>query len=127
SNRPAWASFSTSTGALTGTPADTHVGTTSNIVIRVSDGTETVALAPFSITVNARANRAPTISGTPATTVEVGGSYRFRPTASDPDGDDLSWAIAGKPDTAQFNVATGELTWSPNAAGTWSNIRISVT
>jgi hypothetical protein len=126
SNRPAWASFSTSTGTLSGTPADAHVGTTSDIVIRVSDGTETVSLAPFSITVNARANRAPTVSGTPATSVTVGGDYQFRPTADDPDGDELSWTINGKPTDAVFSAATGELTWTPSAAGTWSNIVITV-
>lgn len=39
-NKPSWAAFDTNTGALTGTPADEHVGTTSNISIKVSDGTE---------------------------------------------------------------------------------------
>jgi hypothetical protein len=50
-NKPSWATFSTATGALTGTPAAGNTGTTSNIVISVSDGTNTVSLAAFSITV----------------------------------------------------------------------------
>ena len=36
------------------------------------------------------ANRAPSISGSPATTAYVGKTYSFRPTASDPDGNKLS-------------------------------------
>ena len=53
SNKPAWATFSTQTGMLFGTPASTNVGTTSNIVISVSDGSKSVSLAAFSIQVNA--------------------------------------------------------------------------
>lgn len=50
-NKPAWASFSIATGGLSGTPTTTNVGTYSNIVISVSDGTNSAALAPFSINV----------------------------------------------------------------------------
>jgi hypothetical protein len=50
-NRPAWATFNTTTGALTGTPAAADVGAFANIVISVSDGKSTVALPAFSITV----------------------------------------------------------------------------
>jgi hypothetical protein len=125
-NKPSWASFSTSTGRLSGTPGEDHVGTTSGIVITVSDGTLSASLPAFSITV-ARANRAPTISGTPATTATVGATYSFKPTASDPDGDTLSWSITGKPSTATFSTATGELTWTPTAATVASNIVIRVT
>lgn len=126
-NQPAWASFSNSTGRLSGTPADNHVGTTSGIVIRVSDGTASVALPTFSITVNAAPNRAPTISGTPATSATVGVAYSFAPTASDPDGDALTWSISGKPGPASFELTTGLLSWTPASAGTWSNIVITVT
>ena len=51
SNKPAWASFDSSTGALTGTPTDTDSGTTSNIIITVSDGTVSTPLASFDLTV----------------------------------------------------------------------------
>ena len=49
-NKPAWATFSTVTGQLSGTPSS--AGTASNIVISVSDGTSTTSLATFSLTVN---------------------------------------------------------------------------
>lgn len=127
SNRPAWATFSTSTGQLSGTPTSSHVGTTSNIVITASDGTLTTSLPAFSITVSAQPNRAPTISGTPSTTATVGTAYRFRPTASDPDGDTLSWSISGRPTGATFSTVNGELSFTPTEAGTWSNIVITVT
>jgi Putative Ig domain len=50
-NKPAWANFSTVTGALTGTPSSAQVGAYSNILISVSNGKASAALVAFSITV----------------------------------------------------------------------------
>jgi hypothetical protein len=47
-NKPSWATFSTVTGMLSGTPT---AGTYNDIQIRVSDGTLTTLLSAFSITV----------------------------------------------------------------------------
>lgn len=55
-NKPAWASFSISTGALTGSPASTNTGLDSGIVISVSDSSGSASLQPFSITVNPAAS-----------------------------------------------------------------------
>ena len=51
SGKPGWASFDASTGRLSGTPGASDAGTSSNIVISVSDGTNTVSLAAFVLTV----------------------------------------------------------------------------
>jgi Putative Ig domain len=71
-------------------------------------------------------NRAPVIGGTPPTTATVGSSYVFTPTAGDPDGDTLTFSISGKPSWATFDTATGQLTGTPGAAGTFNNIVITV-
>jgi hypothetical protein len=75
------------------------------------------------------ANRAPTITGTPAASTLLGRQYAFTPAASDPDGDVLTFAITGLPSWATFNSATGRLQGTPTQAnvGTSSNIVISVT
>ena len=78
-NKPSWATFSTATGALTGTPAAANVGTTSGIVISASDGKDSTPLGAFAITVNAAPNHAPVISGTPSTSVTAGTAYSFTP------------------------------------------------
>jgi Putative Ig domain len=52
-NMPSWATFSMATGTLSGTPTSSNVGTFANIVISVSDGKTSAALAPFSIAVAA--------------------------------------------------------------------------
>lgn len=50
-NRPSWATFSPTTGRLSGTPSSSQTGTYSNIVISVTDGKVTRSLSAFSITV----------------------------------------------------------------------------
>ncbi|WP_335921064.1 Ig-like domain-containing protein [Shewanella algae] len=58
SNKPAWASFNTASGELSGTPLREHVGVSDNIIIRVTDGALSTDLAPFSVEVKA-VNQAP--------------------------------------------------------------------
>lgn len=73
-------------------------------------------------------NSPPTISGTPSTTVEVGTSYDFSPTASDANSDALSFSIKNMPAWATFSAATGRLGGTPGAssAGRYIDIVISV-
>jgi hypothetical protein len=124
--KPAWATFYTSTGKLSGTPTTAHVGTYANIVISVSDGRFLKSLPAFAITVNAVVvNRAPTISGTPVTAGTAGQPYAFRPTATDLDGNALTFSIANKPAWATFDATTGTLYGTPTAANSTSNVTIS--
>jgi hypothetical protein len=129
-NKPGWAAFSATTGSLSGTPTATDVGATNGIVISVSDGQTSAALAAFNLAVTstAPANHAPTISGTPATSVMAGSAYSFTPTAADADGDTLTFSITNKPSWATFSTANGKLSGTPAAAnvGTTNGIVISV-
>jgi hypothetical protein len=52
-NKPFWANFNTSTGALQGTPSATDVGQYGGVVISASDGAGSASLPAFSITVTA--------------------------------------------------------------------------
>ena len=76
----------------------------------------------------AAADSAPVISGTPATSVNFGSAYSFRPTASDPNGHSLTFSIANKPAWASFSTRTGVLAGTPTLAqaGTTHSIVISV-
>lgn len=67
SNKPSWASFNSSTGQLSGTPEAASIGTTSDIVMSVSDGQGSASLKAFSITVTQVANGSATVSWTPPT------------------------------------------------------------
>ena len=65
SNQPSWTSFDATTGALSGTPTASDIGTFANITISVSDGGASVALAPFTITVVSPSTEAVTLSWMP--------------------------------------------------------------
>jgi hypothetical protein len=127
-NRPSWASFSASTGRLTGTPTANDVGTTARITISVSDGALSASLPSFTIQVSAPANRPPVISGTPLVQLVPLLPYSFQPSASDPDGNALTFSIQNRPSWASFNTATGRLSGTPGLLdlGTFANIVISV-
>lgn len=141
-NKPSWAVFSSVTGALTGTP--TIIGSYPNVEIRVSDGRVSTALPLFSITVSSApsttpppstttpppttTNHAPVISGTAVTSGQVDQPYAFQPTATDADGDTLTYTIQNKPSWATFDAAYGTLYGTPTAAneGSYSNVVIGV-
>ena len=66
-NRPDWADFDPTTGALYGTPTAADVGRYPNIEIGVTDGQATVTLSAFTIDVTATAIAAVTLSWQPPT------------------------------------------------------------
>ena len=73
-------------------------------------------------------NNAPTISGNPMTAIDIGSTYSFTPTASDPDGDKLTFSVKNQPSWAEFDKSTGALAGQPalGSVGTYASIEISV-
>jgi hypothetical protein len=73
-------------------------------------------------------NNAPTISGNPMTAIDIGSAYSFTPTASDPDGDKLTFSVKNQPSWADFDKTTGALSGQPalGSVGTYASIEISV-
>jgi hypothetical protein len=67
SNKPAWATFSASTGLLSGAPFAGAVGSYANIVISVSDGSASASLPAFSIIVSAVTSGSATLNWTQPT------------------------------------------------------------
>ncbi len=126
-NRPAWASFSTANGQLSGSPAAPAVGEYIDIRISVSDGQASASLAPFAVSVT-QSNRAPTISGSPPAAAREGQAYAFTPVANDADGDALTFSIANRPAWASFNDTNGALTGTPGTGtvGNYASITIGV-
>ena len=72
-NKPTWATFSTVTGQLKGTPTLAQVGDYANIVISASDGAQSVSLPTFTITVSEGSTNTVTISWV-APTINVDGT-----------------------------------------------------
>lgn len=73
-------------------------------------------------------NQAPSISGLPTDSIEVGNPYSFIPTASDPDGDPLTFRLQNAPMWMLVNDATGEISGTPtsNNIGSIEGILLTV-
>jgi hypothetical protein len=61
-NLPGWATFSNTTGKISGTPTSADVGSYASITISVSDGTASASLAAFNIAVTDVATGSATLS-----------------------------------------------------------------
>lgn len=134
-NKPDWVTtFNESTGAMSGTPGSNDVGVYQQIVVTVTDGALSSSLSPFSVEVDTSGtpppptNRAPSIGGNPADTVIAGNTYSFTPTASDQDGDNLTFSIQNRPSWISFNSNTGRISGTPGVGdvGQYNQIIISV-
>lgn len=73
-------------------------------------------------------NLPPLISGTPATSVQSSAAWSFTPSASDPEGNPLTFSVMGAPAWASLNASTGRLsgTPGPNDVGSTEGIVITV-
>lgn len=105
-------------GSSSATPAANNVVDTNLAKPRTPNGKRSQAT-----------NSVPTISGSPAREGTVAQAYGFTPSASDADGDTLTFLIQNKPDWATFDPATGRLSGTPTEGdvGSYTNITISVT
>ncbi|MBB1295643.1 Ig-like domain-containing protein, partial [Pseudoalteromonas sp. SR41-4] len=126
-NKPSWLNFDTTTGELSGRPSNADVGSYAGITVSVTDGIASQSLTPFTLTV-VNVNDAPTISGSPATSIAQDTGYSFTPIVSDIDNTSLSLTIANKPSWATFDSTSGTLSGIPTRddVGLYSNILISV-
>jgi len=125
SGLPAGASFSGASRSFSWTPDFDQAGSYP-VTFTVSDGSLT-ASRTVQITVS-NVNRKPVISGTPAFSVMVGQSYRFTPTAQDPDGQPLTFNISNRPAWASFDTTSGTLSGTPQSSdlGSFSGVVITV-
>ncbi len=58
-------------------------------------------------------NASPTITSTPPTTARVNTPYSYQMTATDSDGDPLTYSLITKPAGMTINSSTGLITWTP--------------
>ncbi|MBA6351136.1 MULTISPECIES: putative Ig domain-containing protein [unclassified Colwellia] len=127
-NLPAWLTFDSATGSLTGTPADSDAGDTA-ITLTVSDGTDEITQSfTVSVTVQAQANNAAVITSTGVTSATVGESYSYTLMATDADSDTLtmSTTVPGALSWLTFDDSTGILSGTP-ASGDVAATEITLT
>jgi hypothetical protein len=116
---PTGATINAATGAFSWTP--TGAGPVTFGVVVMDDGNPPMsATRDVTITVNA-ANQAPVLEEIPAQTGVVGTPVTFTATATDPDGDTITYTLSNEaPQDATINAATGEFTWTPTADGVFT-------
>ncbi|NAW65814.1 tandem-95 repeat protein, partial [Photobacterium halotolerans] len=112
-NKPVWASFNAQTGELSGTPDNSHVGTSSGIVISVSDGSESASLAAFSISVN-NVNDAPQGENLMLTLAEDT-SLSITPAMTDVDSTALSLLVTDAPLHGSLTAQGSSWLYTPSA------------
>jgi subtilase family serine protease len=94
--------------------------------IRVSDQSGAFAEQQLSLEI-LRDNRPPQITSKPPTVAYVNRALTYRPTAIDPDtGDQLSWSLLKSPTGMQFDMATGSITWTPDASHKDKSFEVSI-
>ncbi|QDT46981.1 tRNA(Glu)-specific nuclease WapA precursor [Symmachiella dynata] len=104
---PIGMSIDPDTGLLTWTPAAGQTGVHSVQVI-VSDGTDTDDQT-FEISV--RDNAAPVLTAIPDGTLTAGQLYEFDVSATDADGDALTYSLLGAPSNMTIDAGTGRIRW----------------
>ncbi|HEY40913.1 MAG TPA: hypothetical protein G4O18_03535 [Dehalococcoidia bacterium] len=126
-NLPPGASFIPSTRTFSWTPTSSQVGTYPNIRFTVSDGSLT-DYENITITVLSGDNSAPVLNAIGNKSVGVGQTLQFTISATDADGDTLTYSATGLPTGATFTPATRTFSWTPTSSqvGTYPNIRFTV-
>jgi len=89
-----------------------------------SNATDTLVVTILPVS----ANHPPTIRGTPASSLIEDEFYNFKPEASDPEDDTLTFSVSNLPDWASFDTLSGTISGTPVTAdiGYYDNIIISV-
>jgi len=121
---PAWASFDSATGVISGTPGPTDVGTAPVIALTAVNASGT-GRKNLILTVQYNSGiPAPAITSAGTASGTVGQAFNFPEMAS---GSPTLWTISPTPmsDGLSFNGTTGAITGTPTSAGTY-NYTVSV-
>jgi hypothetical protein len=126
SNLPSGGAFNASTRTFSWTPGYTQAGSYPNVRFQVSDGS-LIAAENITITVN-NANRSPVLDPIGNKTVSEGALLTFTISATDPDGDTLTYSASNVPSGGAFNTSTRTFSWTPGytQAGSYPNVRFQV-
>ena len=125
-NQPSWTSFDSNTGALTGTPDNSHVGNYAGIVISVSDGIETVALDAFAIAVS-NTNDRPIINAIGNQVASENTLFNYNVVSLDIDQSyNFSYSLTDKPEGMTIDETTGAISWTPNDSVASGDVYVTV-
>lgn len=124
SSLPSGANFNPSTKTFDWTPTSAQVGVNSNIGFSVSDGINTDS---ENIAITVTANNPPVLAPIGNQSVAVGTKLQFIISATDKDGDTLTYSATNLPSVASFDATARTFTWTPNSpqVGSFFNVAFS--
>ena len=127
SGLPVGASFNAATHVFSWTPTYTQAGSY-NVTFSVNDGNSGTASETITITVS-NVNRDPVLGAIGSKSVVENSNLTFTLSATDPDGDTLTYSASNLPTGAAFNTSTGVFSWTPGLAqaGSYPGVRFTVT
>ncbi|MFC1624756.1 putative Ig domain-containing protein, partial [Candidatus Omnitrophota bacterium] len=127
SNLPTGASFDASTKTFSWTPTYDQAGMYPNVYFEVTDGSLSDS-EDITITVN-DVNRAPLLDTIGDKVIDEDALLSFTVSATDPDGDSLTYSALNLPTGASFDAPTKTFTWTPTheQVGTYPNVHFEVT
>lgn len=107
-----------STGRITWTPNSQQGGKDYWVEIVVCDPQGACTIQQWTLRVIDVISNKPQITSTPPTKAGVNQTYQYNPTFVDPDlpNDTHTWTLNTSPSSAQFDNATGRITWTPTGA-----------
>ncbi|MEM7124821.1 MAG: LamG-like jellyroll fold domain-containing protein [Chloroflexota bacterium] len=111
---PAGAQFDTNTGLFTWATTDQDPVGITNLRFFAADGEATSELT-VAITINL-GSTAPVLDAIPEQSVLQGETLTFTATASDANGDSLTFSLGDAPAAATIDASTGVLTWATDSA-----------
>ncbi len=120
---PAWLSFN-GTNTISGTPQQANVGT-HNVVVTVTDNIAPTVQQSFTITVS-NVNDPPVFTNAGPTNASEGTAYSYTMTASDDDGNPLTFAAPTLPAWLSFN-GTNTISGTPQQADAPGPHNVTVT
>ena len=115
SGLPSGLSINSGTGAITGTPDTNNAYSTT---VTINDGFGGSDSESFTFTI---ANTAPVLAAIGDQASTVGTAVSITPSASDTNGDTITWSASGLPTGLSINSATDAVTGTPSAAGNYSS------
>jgi hypothetical protein len=125
-NLPLGATFNPTTRIFRWIPTYDQADVYNNVHFEVNDGTLADS-EDITITVT-NVNRPPVLASIGNKSVNEGSNLQFTISATDPDGNALTYSASNLPSGVVFNPATRQFLWTPgyNQAGTYSNVRFQV-
>ena len=128
SGLPSGASFNPSTRRFSWTPGALQAGVYPGVTFQVSDGNLTDSESITITVLGAPANRAPSLNPLGDMQTGVGQALIFTVSASDPDGDSLTYSASNLPSGASFNAGSRTFSWTPSIGqiGTFPGVAFQV-